>query len=118
MAEPTSGTLITATSILIGVGSLCTGLDGNALIGAFAGATLFAVSSQRLSLWQRLAYTAISLVFGYLCAPEVIKYTLINESGIAAFFAAAAAVTLTLHGIKLIETIELPKWLRNGGDDV
>lgn len=118
MAEPTSSTVITTTSIVIGLSSLYTGLDGNALIGAFAGATLFAVSSQQFRFWQRLAYMGVSFIFGYLCAPEVVKHTLINESGIAAFFAAAAAVTLTLHGIKLIETIELPKWLRKGGSDV
>jgi hypothetical protein len=30
--------------------------------------------------------------------------------------ASAAAIALTLHGIELIQTIELPAWIRKGGD--
>ena len=114
MAEPSTTTLVVTTAAGIGLSSLFPGIDGNALIGAFAGAALVAISSKNLAVLQRLAYMAISLAIGYLAAPEVISNTPLKQSGVAAFFASAAAIALTLHGIELIHTIELPTWLRKG----
>lgn len=115
MAEPSTTTLVVTAAAGIGLSSLFPGIDGNALIGAFAGAALVAISSKNLPLVQRLAYMLISLAVGYLSAPEVINITPLKQSGVAAFFASAAAIALTLHGIDLIKTIELPDWLRRGG---
>jgi hypothetical protein len=115
MAEPSSATLLVTTAAGIGLSSLFPGIDGNALIGAFAGAALVAMSSKNLPILQRLAYMLISLAVGYLAAPEVINHTPLKQSGVAAFFASAVVIALTLHGIDLIKTIELPDWIRKGG---
>jgi len=115
MAEPGTTSLIATAAAGVGLSALFPGIDGNALIGAFAGATLMAISSKNIPIWQRLAYMVISLAVGYLGAPEVISNTPLKQSGVAAFFASAAVITLTLHGIDLIRTIELPDWIRKGG---
>jgi hypothetical protein len=115
MAEPSTTTLVVTAAAGVGLTTLFPGIDGNALIGAFAGATLVAISSKNLRILQRLVYMAISLAIGYLAAPEVINNTPLKQSGVAAFVASAAAIALTLHGIELIQTIELPAWIRKGG---
>ena len=115
MAQSSTALLLT-TGTGIGLSSFYPGIDGNALIGAFAGAALVAISSKSLPLVQRLAYMVISLAIGYLAAPEVISHTPLKQSGVAAFFASAGVIALTLHGIDLIKTIALPNWLRKGKD--
>lgn len=55
MAEPSTTTLV-VTAAGIGLSSLFPGIDGNALIGAFAGATLVAISSKNLPILQRMAW--------------------------------------------------------------
>ena len=115
MAEPSTTSLLVTAAAGVGLSSLVPGIDGNALIGAFAGATLVAISSKNLPVLQRIAYMVISLAIGYLAAPEVISNTPLKQSGVAAFLASAVAIALTLHGIDLIKTIELPDWIRKGG---
>ncbi|MGS0740431.1 putative holin [Glaciimonas sp. GG7] len=117
MTEPSTATVLLTAATGIGVSSLFPGIDGNALIGAFAGAALVAISSKSLPLLQRLAYMVISLAIGYLAAPDVIQNTPLKQSGVAAFIASAGVIALTLHGIDLIKTIRLPDWLRKGGRD-
>ncbi|MEB0138004.1 MULTISPECIES: putative holin [unclassified Undibacterium] len=115
MAEPhTTSFIVTATAASLGVSTLFPGIDGNALIGAFAGSSLVAISSKNLPLLQRVAYMLISFAVGYLAAPEVVSKTPLHESGVAAFLAAAAAIAVTLHLIDLIKTIQLPQWLQKG----
>ena len=114
MAEPSTTTVVVATAASLGLSSLFPGIDGNALIGAFAGAALVAVSSKSMSILQRLAYMVISFAVGYLAAPEVVNMTPLKESGVAAFFASAAVIALAMHLLELIKTIELPAWLRQG----
>lgn len=117
MAEPSTTSLVVTAAAGIGLSSIFPGIDGNALIGAFAGAALVAISSKNLTVLQRLAYMIISLAAGYLAAPELLNNTPLRQSGVAAFFASAAAIALTLHGIDLIKTIALPDWLRKGGSN-
>ncbi|PRC90869.1 putative holin [Solimicrobium silvestre] len=115
MAEPhTSSFIIAATAAGIGLSTLFPGIDGNALIGAFAGSSLVAISSKNLSLLKRLAYMLISLVAGYLAAPEVVAQTPLRESGVAAFLASAAAIALTFHLLDLIKKIQLPSSFEKG----
>lgn len=115
MAEPSTTTVIVTTAAGIGLSSMFPGIDGNALIGAFAGASLAAISSRNIAPFQRLVYMLISLAIGYQAAPEVLRNTPLKESGVAAFLASAVAIALTLHGIDLIKTIQLPAWIRKGG---
>ena len=57
MTEPA---MAMAAAASLGVAASLPGVDGNALIGAFAGATLFVVSSKELPIWRRLAYTMLA----------------------------------------------------------
>lgn len=114
MAEPSTTTLAVVTTASIGLSSLFPGIDGNALIGAFAGASLVAVTSKDLNIVQRLAYMVISLAIGYLAAPEMLKLTPLNESGVASFIVAAIAIACVTHSLDLIKKIELPAWFQKG----
>lgn len=98
----------------ISIWSLFPGLDGNALIGAFSGASLVALGGRNIRPFPRVAYMAISMVIGYLAAPEVLMHSPLHESAVAAFFASATAIALVTQGLKLITEIELPFWMRRG----
>lgn len=110
MAEPSTTT--TAIAAGIGLASLAPGIDGNALIGAFAGAALLVVSSQDLSLGKRFAYLVISFIAGYLAAPDLVRVTPIQSTGVAAFVAAACAIVVTLQLIERLKTLDLLELLR------
>ncbi|OOA77306.1 putative holin, partial [Burkholderia cenocepacia] len=71
MAEPNL-TTAAMLSTAIGVAGLAPGIDGNALIGAFTGAALVVVTSKEIGVARRAAYLLISLVMGYLAAPEIV----------------------------------------------
>lgn len=106
MAEP-NATSATVLSAIVGVAGLAPGIDGNALIGAFTGAALVVVSSKEIGAVGRAAYMLISLVMGYLAAPEIINATPIHSTGVAAFFAAALVITVTLQLIERIKTLDV-----------
>lgn len=113
MAEPsTTTTAIVSTGI--GLASLAPGIDGNALIGAFAGAALLVVSSKDLSLGKRFAYLVISFIVGYLAAPEVVRLTMIRSTGVAGFFAAALAIAFTLQLLERINSVDVFAIFRKG----
>ncbi|WP_028217427.1 putative holin [Paraburkholderia oxyphila] len=113
MAEPNT-TTAAALSAAIGLAGLAPGIDGNALIGAFTGAALVVVTSKNLGVLTRLAYLLISLVMGYLAAPEIVNSTPIRSTGVAAFFAAALVITVTLQLIERIKGIDLLSILKGG----
>lgn len=112
MTEPTSTGSLIALATSVGLASLLPGMDGDALIGAFAGATLFVVSAKNLPLWKRLVYLAVSVVGGYLGCHEVMRLFQLESAGIAAFLTAACCITVTLW---LIERSADPTKLRRGG---
>lgn len=114
MAEPSSSSLI-AGAAGIGFASLFPGIDGNALIGAFAGAALLVVSSKDLSLGKRLIYLVISMIAGYLAAPDIVNLTPIRSTGVAAFFAAALAIVLTLQLIERMKNFDVLSIFKKGG---
>ncbi|MGI4815403.1 MAG: putative holin [Janthinobacterium lividum] len=105
MAEPNLTTLSLSASI--GLLSLTPGIDGDALIGAFTGAALVVVTSNNLGVFKRLAYMCISLVMGYLAAPEIVSATPIRSASVAGFFAAALVITVTLQLIERVKTFDL-----------
>jgi hypothetical protein len=113
MAEP-SITALAVASAGIGFASLFPGVDGNALIGAFTGAALVVVTSKDLSIGKRFAYLVISLIAGYLAASDVVQWTPIKSTGVAAFFAAALAITVTLQLIERVKTFDLLALFKKG----
>lgn len=103
----------------VGLAALLPGVDGNALVGAFAGATLFVVSAKDLPLWRRLVYLVISLAMGYVSVGDVIRWLPITSTGIAAFLVSAGTVTLGLAFIEGLRGVDLKallsNWFRRGG---
>lgn len=106
MAEPNTATAL-AASTAIGLAGLAPGVDGNALIGAFTGAALVVVTSKDIGIVSQFVYMLVSLVMGYLAAPEVITVTPIHSTGVAAFFAAALVITVTLQVIDRVKNMDL-----------
>lgn len=109
----------TATTFSLATGvtlsSLVLGLDGNAAIGAFAGAVLMVMSSKDLHWYTRIVYLAISWIMGYIAAPELIDHLPIHETGVAAFFCAAVVVVIALQLIERVRSIDFLGWLRRNG---
>jgi len=114
MAEPTSLSSAVPLAAGVGLAALLPGIDGNALIGAFAGATLFVVSAKSLPIWQRLIYLLVSVAVGYLAAPELLRWLPIRSTGVTAFMAAATGITVTLALIEKSKAFDL-SWFRRGG---
>ena len=117
MTEPTTSTLIPVAAGM-GLAALLPGIDGDALLGAFAGATLFVVSAQSLPVWRRIVYLLISVIAGYLAANDVLAWFPLKSSGVAAFMASAIAVTVMLAVIKQCEQINFKRLFgRKGSPD-
>lgn len=114
MAEPIPSTVAVAVTG-VGLASILPGVDGNALIGAFAGATLLVISSKDLKLPTRLVYLVISMIAGYQAAPDVVTWTPIRSTGMAAFFASAVAITLALQLIERVKTADLLAFFKKKG---
>lgn len=115
MAEPASTGVVAAAAAGVTLAGLLPGIDGNALVGAFAGASLFVVSRKEGGPASRLVYWAISFVIGYFAAPDVVALTPIKESAIAAFGAAALVVTAALTAIEKIKTLDFSMFRKGGG---
>lgn len=113
MAEPNTSSAA-ALFAAVGLAGIAPGVDGDALIGAFAGAALVVVTSKDLGLAKRAAYMLISLVMGYLAAPEIIHAVPIRSTGVAAFFAAALVIAVTLTLIERVKGMDLFALLRKG----
>jgi hypothetical protein len=111
MAEPNT-TTVAVLSAAIGIAGLWPGVDGNALIGAFAGAALVVVTAKEIGIFKRVAYLLISLVMGYITAPEIVNVTPIHSSGVAAFFAAALVITVTLQLIERVKSLDLLAFMK------
>ncbi|WP_313253217.1 putative holin [Stenotrophomonas sp.] len=118
MTEPTSTGGMLALATGVGLASLLPGIESDAFIGAFAGATLFVVSAKDLPIWKRLIYLAISVVAGYMGGTEVMRRFDVTSSGLAAFICAAVIVTLTLSLIERSRTEDPTKAkIRQGETD-
>lgn len=114
MAEPNT-TTAAALSTVIGLAGLAPGIDGNALIGAFTGAALVVVTSKDLGMFKRIAYMLISLVMGYIAAPELVSLTPIRSTGVAGFLSAALVITVTLQLIERLKNADLLAFFKRGG---
>ncbi|WP_421865102.1 putative holin [Motiliproteus sp.] len=118
MADLTTPAAITTAATGLSLASILPGIDGNALIGSFAGATLFVMSAKELGAATRIGYLLISLIMGYLAAPEIVRITFIQESGVAGFLSGVLCITLTLQLTKRLESTDLVtllSQLRGGG---
>ena len=102
MADPfASGPTVAGVVVVSGFSavSLLSGIDGNALVGAFAGAALFVLRAQDMHFVRRLLYFAVSIVAGYHVAPEIMRLTPLKSPAVAALIAAAVVVTVINKGL-------------------
>ncbi|MFA1686561.1 putative holin [Achromobacter dolens] len=117
MGEPTSTTAAVSTVFLTtGLATALPGVDGNALIGAFAGAVVMTLSSKETKITAKFCYALVSFVAGYLAAPDVVNLTPIQQTGAAAFLASASIVALVQIGIEKIRSFDVNAFFnRNRG---
>ena len=111
MAEPIS-TSSTAALAVTGVGaiSLLPGVDAATVLGAFAGAAVFALNSDDLSTGKKVAFLMLSIVMGWLTAPLaaaliawVLPANIHVSQGVGALVASAVVVKLLLALIRLAD---------------
>ena len=114
MAEPSTTAVTVAASTGIGLAAMFPGIDGNALIGAFAGATLFVMSARELSLWVRAVYLLISVTMGYIAAPELVSHLPIKETGVTGFIGGLLCITVAAPLVRRLESIDLISLIRGG----
>lgn len=108
MTEPTSTTAAVAVAATgIGLTALFPTIDGNALIGSFAGSILFFLISKEPHILSRFCYALVSLIMGYFVAPELVHRHIVNEMAVAAFLSATCVVTATLALIAKIKTMDI-----------
>lgn len=110
MAEPSTVTAAGTASLTAVLVGMLPGIDANAVIGAFCGASLFVISAKDLGLFERLAYLVISFLIGYLGGPAMLGGAL-DHSAVSAFAAAAVTVTAGLRAIEGVKTVDLKAWL-------
>lgn len=108
MTEPTSTSVaVAATATGIGLTALFPTIDGNALIGSFAGSILFFLISKETYIFSRFGYALVSLIMGYFVAPELVHRQVVNEMAVAAFLSATCVVTVTLGLITKVKTMDM-----------
>ncbi|WP_206600378.1 putative holin [Chromobacterium sphagni] len=71
MAEPVSSTATTATLAAVAGLALFPGIDAATVLGAFAGAAVFVLSSDSLGLAKRAMFFIASFIAGCLAAASV-----------------------------------------------
>lgn len=98
----------------VAVTSMLPGVNGDALIGAFAGAVVFALHAKDISIVKRLAYMIISILIGYLGAGEVMHWTGMQSPAVSAFAASALIVTAALAGIDKIRQFDITSLWKRG----
>lgn len=113
--EPTSSAASAAAlSGTVALTALMPGVNADALIGAFAGAVVFALHAKDVRIIKRLIYMVVSFVIGYLSVPEVTHWTGLQNPTVAAFAASATVVTLALATIDRIKSFDITSIWKKG----
>ena len=113
--EPTSSAVSAGAALgAVAITSMMPGVNGDALIGAFSGAVVFALYTKDVRIVKRLIYMLVSFVMGYLAAPEVMHWTGIQSDVFAAFVASALIVTTALAGIEKIKSFDISQFRKRG----
>ncbi|REE92646.1 putative holin [Cupriavidus plantarum] len=111
MAEPISASTTAAVAVTsVGAISLLPGVDAATVLGAFAGAAVFALTSDELSAIKKLAFLCLSILMGWLAAPlaaSLIARALPADTevshGVGALVASAVLVKLLISLIRLVD---------------
>lgn len=111
MAEPSS-TSAAVISSSITMATFLPGIDGNALIGAFAGATLFVATAKEIGIVLRFIYLFISILMGYFLAPSIISHSVVEEPALAGFIGGLFCITASLKIMDYIQNTNIANLLR------
>lgn len=113
--EPTSSAASAAVAMgAVAATSVLPGVNGDALIGAFAGAVVFALHAKDLPILKRIVYMVVSILLGYLGAGEVLHHTGLQSYTLAAFSLSAVIVTLALASIDRIRKFDITSLWNRG----
>lgn len=116
MIEETSNSLSAATAMgTVALASILPGVNGDALIGSFAGAVVFALHAKDLPIPKRIIYMILSILLGYLGADEVMRHTGLQSHTLAAFGLSAVVVTIALASIDKIKSFDIASLLKKRG---
>lgn len=103
MAEPASTSLATAAVAGAGLVALFPGLDGGAVLGAFAGASVFILSSQNLTTARKLAFLVLAILAGIVAGPfatslidTALPERVIVSEGVGALVASSIVIKLLI----------------------
>ena len=118
-------TVTTAPAATIGLsvtmGALLQSIDGPALFGAIVGASIIALNQRDLRPWQRISGLLVSILAGYLFAPEILNHSPLSSTAGAGAIGAVIVVPLALRLAVVIERTDLnsvlPDWLKRKGDE-
>lgn len=125
MAEPIS-TSSTAALAVTGIGAvtLLPGVDAATVLGAFAGAAVFALNSDELSTGKKIAFLMLSIVMGWLAAPlaasliaRILPADTEVSHGVGALVASSVLVKLLLALIRLADNSDRLVALFRGNND-
>lgn len=123
MAEPTSTTATTLAVTGASLLALFPGLDAGSVLGAFAGASVFVMSSNDLGTVRKLAFLGLAIVAGLIAAPmaAALLSTIVPKgvqvsAGVGALTASALVIKVLIW---LINKADNPASLLAGlkGDD-
>lgn len=113
MAEPVSSTGLTALTVTgVGLAAMLPWLDVNALIGAISGAAIVAAHRKDIGALSRIVGMFMSTAAGYVCAPELVLQTPLNQTGPAAVVGAVVILPVLLRVLAYIEKMDVADWLR------
>ncbi|MFJ9531264.1 putative holin [Herbaspirillum sp. NPDC101396] len=118
MPEPITSSSTAAGFLMVGSVSAVTilaGLDGAALIGAFAGAAVFVLRSKDMAVIARALYFIVSMVAGYLTSPELMRLVAIHDRSVASLIAATLVVTILNKGLDWAGNINFADFMINLG---
>lgn len=108
MTEPASAYFTTAAiTATAATTALLPGIDGDALVGALAGGTLYVTSTRDLPTLRRAVYLLVSTAAGYFAAPELMQLLPLKSKGLAGFLGGAVVVTFAIQAIERVKTLDL-----------
>jgi len=125
MAEPISASSTAALAVTgIGAITLVPGVDAATVLGAFAGAAVFALNSDELTTGKKIAFLMLSIVMGWLAAPlaasliaRILPADTEVSHGVGALVASAVLVKLLLALIRLADNGDRLVALFRGNSD-
>ncbi|QIY78333.1 putative holin [Chromobacterium violaceum] len=109
MAEPVSSTATSATLATVAGLALAPGIDAAVVLGAFAGAAVFVLSSDSLSLAKKAGFFLVSFIAGCLAAVSV--------AGAVAHWLAVAISPGVCSMLAAALAVKLLQWLIRKADD-